>query len=44
ISLERYMACGVGACLSCVCETKYGIARVCKEGPVFNGKDIIWES
>ncbi|HDZ86600.1 MAG TPA: dihydroorotate dehydrogenase electron transfer subunit [Actinobacteria bacterium] len=43
ISMERYMACGVGACLSCVCETKYGIARVCKEGPVFNGKDIIWE-
>ena len=43
ISMERYMACGVGACLSCVCETKYGVARVCKEGPVFNSKDIVWE-
>lgn len=42
VCLEKYMACGVGACLSCVCETKYGYARVCKDGPVFNSKDIIW--
>jgi dihydroorotate dehydrogenase electron transfer subunit len=43
VCLERFMACGVGACLSCVCETKYGLSRVCKEGPVFNSQDVIWD-
>lgn len=42
VCMERFMACGVGACLSCICETKYGLARVCKEGPVFNSRDVIW--
>ncbi len=42
VSMEKFMACGVGACLSCICETKYGYARACKDGPVFNSKDIIW--
>lgn len=40
LSLERYMACGVGACLSCVCETKEGYKRVCKEGPVFKTEEL----
>lgn len=44
VSMERFMGCGVGACLSCVCETKNGLARVCKEGPVFNAQDIIWSN
>jgi dihydroorotate dehydrogenase electron transfer subunit len=42
-SLEEVMACGVGACLGCVVMTTSGYKRVCKEGPVFNIKDIIWE-
>jgi dihydroorotate dehydrogenase electron transfer subunit len=42
-SLEEVMACGVGACLGCVVKTTSGYKRVCKEGPVFNIKDIIWE-
>ncbi len=42
LCLERYMACGVGACLSCVCETKTGLKRVCREGPVFKSDDIIF--
>lgn len=42
VSMERFMGCGVGACLSCVCETKFGLARVCREGPVFDSQDIIW--
>ncbi|MDR1241115.1 MAG: dihydroorotate dehydrogenase electron transfer subunit [Oscillospiraceae bacterium] len=33
--LEERMACGFGACMSCVCKTKFGAKRVCKEGPVF---------
>jgi len=42
VCLEKFMACGVGACLSCVCETKYGLARVCKDGPVFDSEDIVF--
>jgi dihydroorotate dehydrogenase electron transfer subunit len=42
-SLEEVMACGVGACLGCVTKTISGNKRVCKEGPVFNIEDIVWE-
>ena len=44
VSLEEMMACAVGACYGCVVETtlseKY--KRVCKDGPVFNSREIIW--
>lgn len=41
LSLEAYMGCGLGACLSCVCKTQEGdYARVCKDGPVFNAKEV----
>lgn len=40
VSLERFMACGVGVCLSCVCETKSGYQRVCTEGPVFSSQEL----
>ena len=39
-SLESYMACGVGACLGCVCETKNGYKRVCADGPVFDASEV----
>ena len=42
ISMEERMACGIGACLACVCRTavtdshsQVKNARVCKDGPVF---------
>lgn len=44
ISLEERMGCGIGACLGCAVkvisgkEPRYG--HVCKEGPVFNAKDV----
>lgn len=41
-SLEENMACGVGACLGCAVRTKHGYKRVCKDGPVFNLKEIRW--
>ncbi len=41
-SLENTMACGFGACLCCIQETVRGNLRVCKEGPVFNTKELIW--
>lgn len=42
-SLENKMACGVGACLCCVEGTKKGNLCVCKEGPVFNVNDLLWQ-
>ncbi len=36
------MACGVGACLSCVVETTAGKRRSCVDGPVFDAKDVVW--
>ncbi len=44
VSMEELMACGIGACMGCVCETKTeaGLARVCKEGPIFDSKEIKW--
>jgi dihydroorotate dehydrogenase electron transfer subunit len=41
-SLENMMACGVGACLCCVEKTDEGNLCVCKEGPVFNIKKLLW--
>lgn len=47
LSLEEKMACGIGACLACVCKSKeiddhshVHNKRVCKEGPVFNAEDV----
>lgn len=47
ISMEERMACGVGACLGCVCKTtkvddhsKVMNARVCVDGPVFNAEEV----
>ncbi len=44
LSLEAYMGCGLGACLSCVCKMADGeYKRVCKEGPVFQAKEVIFD-
>ena len=40
ISLEKHMACGVGACLGCTCQTTNGRKRVCKDGPVFDYREV----
>ncbi|MCO5218751.1 MAG: dihydroorotate dehydrogenase electron transfer subunit [Thermomicrobiales bacterium] len=42
ISVERTMACGVGACLGCVVETKKGMKASCVDGPVFDMEAVIW--
>ena len=46
ISLEERMACGIGACLGCACKTVRNdeeyFAHVCKDGPVFNAKEVLW--
>ncbi len=43
VSLENMMACGVGACLCCVENTKEGHLCVCTEGPVFNIDRLLWQ-
>ena len=46
ISMEERMGCGIGACLVCACRTVRGgeeyFAHVCKDGPVFESKDVIF--
>ncbi|NLZ49219.1 MAG: dihydroorotate dehydrogenase electron transfer subunit [Clostridiales bacterium] len=41
VSMEKHMACGIGACLVCTCKTKEGNKRTCKEGPVFDGESLV---
>jgi dihydroorotate dehydrogenase electron transfer subunit len=49
VSLEAYMACGVGACLGCVikgcnhAEDLPDYRCVCKDGPVFDSRDLLWD-
>jgi dihydroorotate dehydrogenase electron transfer subunit len=48
VSLETPMACGIGACFSCVTRVRDGrggwdYRRTCVEGPVFRAEDIVWE-
>ena len=40
VSLEKHMACGIGACLGCTCQTTGGRKRVCKDGPVFDYREV----
>lgn len=42
VSLENHMACGIGACLCCVEDTKNGNVCVCTEGPVFDINELKW--
>ena len=47
LSLDRHMACGVGACLACVQRVRgHGAAtwkRVCVDGPIFEAHEIVWD-
>lgn len=49
VSLEARMACGFGACMGCVVPIRDGkggntFLRVCREGPVFDARDVDWPS
>jgi dihydroorotate dehydrogenase electron transfer subunit len=48
VSLEERRGCGYGACLGCVCklageEAAFVNRRVCRDGPVFDGSEVIWD-
>ena len=42
VSLERRMACGVGACLGCTVTTTKGNRRCCTDGPVFSAAEVLF--
>jgi dihydroorotate dehydrogenase electron transfer subunit len=48
VSMEERMGCGIGACLGCAIKIKksdqeeWKYLRVCKDGPVFDGSEVIW--
>lgn len=43
VSLEKRMACGVGACFACSCQTTLGNKRVCRDGPVFPAEEVLFD-
>lgn len=51
VSLEERMGCGYGACVGCTCRTREAEGdsinviqkKVCKDGPVFYGNEVIWD-
>ena len=43
LSLDRRMGCGFGACMGCTVMTRNGPKRICREGPVLDREEIIWE-
>ena len=51
VSLEERMGCGYGACVGCVCQTrvkeagamKVKLKKVCTDGPVFFGDEVVWD-
>ncbi|MDF2891807.1 MAG: 2-polyprenylphenol hydroxylase-like oxidoreductase [Clostridia bacterium] len=48
VSLEERMACGIGACLVCACKIQeengeWHHKKVCKDGPVFNAKEVLFD-
>ncbi|MEG1719190.1 MAG: dihydroorotate dehydrogenase electron transfer subunit [Clostridia bacterium] len=48
VSLEERMGCGIGACLVCACKTKdnhgnEGYSHVCKNGPIFDSKEVVFD-
>lgn len=42
-SFEERMGCGFGACMGCSCKTLYRDKRICRDGPVLEKEEIIWQ-
>ncbi len=43
-SFEERMGCGFGACMGCSCKTVTGYKRICRDGPVLEKGEILWEA
>lgn len=44
LSFEERMGCGFGACMGCSCKTVTGYKRICKDGPVLDKEEILWQN
>lgn len=44
VSVENYFGCGVGLCVGCTVDTADGYKRACVEGPVMDGRKILWNN
>lgn len=44
VSLEARMGCGFGVCFGCTIRTRQGLKRVCKDGPVFELSDLLFNN
>ena len=44
MSFDARMGCGFGACMGCTRITRSGPKRVCKDGPVFDKEEIVWDA
>ena len=42
LSFEERMGCGFGACMGCSKQTKNGVKRLCKDGPVLLSEEVLW--
>ncbi|MCX7678193.1 MAG: dihydroorotate dehydrogenase electron transfer subunit [Spirochaetes bacterium] len=42
VSVENYFGCGIGLCAGCTVETVQGNQRACADGPVFDGRILLW--
>ncbi len=43
VSVEMRMGCGLGVCYGCTIRTRSELKQVCKDGPVFNLNEVIWD-
>ncbi len=43
VSVENYFGCGVGLCVGCTVDTTSGYKRACVDGPVFDGRTVLWD-
>ena len=43
-SFEERMGCGFGACMGCSCKVITGYKRICKDGPVLEKEEILWDA
>ena len=43
LSFDKRLGCGFGACMGCTVKTKNGLKRICKDGPVLDREEVLWE-
>lgn len=44
LSFDKRMGCGFGACMGCTVKTQNGLKRICKDGPVLDREEVLWEA